>query len=295
MKFSILKKKADTYNYEVPRVCKVCSNMFKGRYCNICGEKVTESYERSFLNFLDTLLNAFTFLDGKFLRSLKLLIVRPGQLSRNIADGQRVPYMKMVSLFFVANFFYFLFPVFDSYNSSLYTQLNSLGDHSLIAKEIVRKQVETRKITMEDFQRDYQNQSTNLSKLLIIILVLAFTLLLCVINYSKRNFFFDHLLFSLEFYSFQLLLNAVIIANLFKALTSLGNVWGMDWKFLLSDSFFTVIVFLSLSYYLIRGQLTFYKQKWYWVIPKTIVLLLLLQQTVHLYRRMLFYVTMWLI
>ena len=293
MKFRPFKKKENAFDLEVPRICKVCSNTFHGRYCNICGEKVFEPHERSLLNFFDTLLNAFTFLDGKFIVSLKLLLTRPGQLSRNIADGVRVPYMKMVSLFFVANFFYFLFPVFDSYNSSLHTQLNSLGNHSVQAKEIVAKKLEKEQLEMKDFQRDYQSQSTNLSKLLIILLVLAFTGVLYVVNYSRTNFFFDHLLFSLEFFSFQLLFNAVIIANFFKGLIYVGGLGGFNWSVLLTDSFFTIVVLISLSYFLARGQYLFYRQKWYWVIPKTVLLIFLLQQTVHLYRKMLFYVTLW--
>jgi hypothetical protein len=289
----LFKKKADTFDYELSRICKVCNHMFRGRYCNICGEKVVEPNERSFLNFLDSLLNAFTFLDGKFIKSAKLLVTRPGQLSRNIADGQRVPYMKMVSLFFVANFFYFLFPVFDSYNSSLYTQLNSLGNHSIHAKEIVKEKIEREAITIQDFQQDYRNQSTNLSKLLIILLVFAFTGVLMILNYSKKIFFFDHLLFSLEFYSFQLLLISVMLANLVKGLINLASLWKLDWSFLVSDDFFSILVVLLMSYFLIRGQRIFYNQKWYWIIPKTIALLFLLQASVNAYRGMLFYLTIW--
>jgi hypothetical protein len=295
MKFYPFKKKQDSFDFEVTRICKVCSNTFHGRYCNVCGEKVTEPYERSFLNFLDSLLNAFTFLDGKFVKSLKLLLIRPGQLSRNIADGLRVPYMKMVSLFFVANFFYFLFPVFDSYNSSLYTQVNSLGNHSIRAKEIVKQKIEKEGINIEDFQKDYNNQSTNLSKLLIVLLVFAFTFCVWIINFSKKTFFFDHLLFSLEFYSFQLLLNSVFLANFFKWLIEIGTWWNLDWSFLTTDSFFSLVVVATMSYFLIRGQRVFYGQKWYWAIPKTIILIFLLQVTVDFYRSMLFYVTMWML
>lgn len=105
MKFDFFKKKQDMFDFEVTRICKVCSNTFHGRYCNVCGEKVSEPYERSFLNFLDSLLNAFTFLDGKFIKSLTLLITRPGQLSRNIADGLRVPYMRWFRSFLWPTFF----------------------------------------------------------------------------------------------------------------------------------------------------------------------------------------------
>jgi Protein of unknown function (DUF3667) len=293
MAFSILKKKQDDFDYEASRICKVCNNMFKGRYCNICGEKVTEPYERSILNFLDNLLNAFTFLDGKFLKSLKLLITRPGQLSRDIADGKRVPYMKMVSLFFVANFFYFLFPVFDSYNSSLYTQLNSLGAHSIKAKEIVKYKLEKDKIEIKDFQKEYQNQSTNLSKLLIVLLVFAFTVFLIVVNYSKQNFFFDHLLLALEFYSFSLIMNSVLLPNIFSLIVKSGRVFDMDFGILLTDNFFTWVAVLILIYFLFRAQHLFYNQKWYWVVPKAFLLLVLLRESIHYYRMMLFYVTMW--
>jgi hypothetical protein len=295
MAFSFLKKKPDEFDYETSRICKVCSNMFKGRYCNVCGEKITEPYERSILNFFDTLLNAFTFLDGKFLKSLKLLVTRPGQLSRDIADGKRVPYMKMVSLFFVANFFYFLFPVFDSYNSSLYTQLNSLGNHSIKAREIVKQKVEKEKIEIKDFQKEYQNQSTNLSKLLIVLLVFAFTLSLTIINYSKQNYFFDHLLFSFEFYSFNLIFNSVLLPNLFSFIIKLGKEFNMDFGILLTDDIFTIVTAISLGYFLIRAEILFYQQKWYWAILKTILLLVLLKESIHLYRRMLFYITMWML
>ena len=295
MAFSFFKKKQDDFDYEASRICKVCNNVFNGRYCNICSEKVTEPYERSLLNFLDSLLNAFTFLDGKFLKSLKMLIFRPGQLSRNIADGQRVPYMKMVSLFFVANFFYFLFPVFDSYNSSLYTQLNLLGDHSIAATASVKQKLESDKIEMKDFQRAYQNQSTNLSKLLIILLVFAFTFFLAVVNYSKQNYFFDHLLFSLEFHSFLLLVNSVLLPNLFLYTIKIGNSFGLDWSILLTNNFFAFVTLPMIAYFLFRGQRLFYSQKWYWNIPKIILLGFLLQASVELYRRMLFYLTIWFI
>ena len=33
------------FDFEVTRVCKACRNIFHGRYCNHCGEKVTEPGE----------------------------------------------------------------------------------------------------------------------------------------------------------------------------------------------------------------------------------------------------------
>ena len=293
MKFDFFKKKQDKFDFEVTRICKVCSNTFHGRYCNVCGEKVSEPYERSFLNFLDSLLNAFTFLDGKFIKSLTLLITRPGQLSRNIADGLRVPYMKMVSLFFVANFFYFLFPVFDTYNSSLKTQLNYLGQHSVRAKEIVSNHIKEKSITIEEFQRSYHEKSTNLSKLLIVFLVLMLSGIFMIVNYSRTTYFFDHLLFALEVYSFQLLINLVLLANGFVFLIKGANYFGFDWRIILSDMVFSAIAQITICYFIFRGQMIFYRQKWYWSILRAIIIYYLIFETVFVYRAGLFYVTMW--
>ncbi|MCW5910077.1 MAG: DUF3667 domain-containing protein [Cyclobacteriaceae bacterium] len=295
MAFEFFRRKPDTFDYEESRICKCCHHAFKGRYCNICGEKVVEPNERTFLAFLDNLLNAFTFLDGKFLKSVKLLITRPGRLSRNIADGSRIPYMKMVSLFFVANFFYFLVPFFDSFNSSLYSQTTLMGEHSIRAKAIVDKELVKRQVTMEEFKEKYRAQSTNLSKLLLVILVLVMTVTHMALNYSKENYFFDHLLISLEFYSFHLLVNMLILPAIILLLVKAVATWGWDWNNLLQDSVFSIPVYGLILYFLIRAQLTFYKQKWYWAIPKAIILFYLFTETIQLYRKMLFYITVWTI
>jgi Protein of unknown function (DUF3667) len=293
MAFNPFKKKVDAFDVEAIRTCKVCNTTFQGRFCSVCGEKVTEPYERSILHFFDNLLNAFTFLDGKFLSSLKLLLSNPGQLSRNIADGKRVPYMKMVSLFFVANFFYFLFPVFDSYNSSLDTQMNYLGDHSIQATEIVKQKIEEEKIDFKDFQKEYHSQSTNLSKLLIVLLVFAFTTTLVVVNYSRQNFFSDHLLFAFEFYSFNLIVNSVVLPNVFLILIKLGRAFDLDFSIILADEFFTILAYLLIGYFVFRAERTLYHQKWYWALPKTLLLLYLLRWSIYYYRIVLFYFTMW--
>ena len=292
MAISLFKKKADKFDYDISRNCKVCDNIFKGRYCNVCGEKVTEQYERSMLNFLHSLLNAFTFLDGKFVKSIKLLIARPGELSSNISNGIRVPFMNMVSLFFVANFFYFFFPVFDSYNSSLHSQLNLQGAHSVRANEIVNEHLSKNKISMEYFEKEYNGQSTNLSKTLVVVLVIIFAALSGVINYSRERFLFDHILFSLEFYSFQILINLVILANAILYLIKLVASWGWDWLVLLSDGVFTIVAMaLSLSW-LIAAEMNFFKQQWYWAIPKGVLLMALMIESIKIYRMLLFYVTM---
>ena len=293
MTFSFFKKRSDSFDYEITRICKACGNMFHGRYCNRCSEKVTEPHERSVLSFMESLLNAFTFLDGKFIKSLKLVLTKPGALSRSIADGVQTPFMKMVSLFFVANFFYFLFPVMDSFNSSLHTQMNLLGAHSPRAERIENEELVKKNISLEKFTVKYETQSTNFSKLLLILLAIMFTLFLMVVNYSRKVYFFDHLLFSMEFYSFLILVGLVIIPMVALWIIKAALTNGMDWRYVLSDNIYYPMILVMLGYFLFRSQLIFYKQKWYWAIPKSMILLFLMGKSWWIYRILLFYITMW--
>ncbi len=295
MKSHLFRKKQDTFDYNLHRTCKVCSNAFQGRYCNVCGEKVIEPYERSFLTFLYDSLNAFTFFDGKFMRTLKLLLARPGQLSRNIADGVRVPYMKMISLFFLANFLYYLFPVWDTFNSSLYTQMNALGNHSIRAEAIVQNHIAAQKLTLQEFEPIYRATSTNLSKLLIVLLVLMLSGVLAIVNFSRSTYFFDHLLFSMEYYSFHLLINLVVLANGCLVAIKGARYFGFDWGFLLSEQVFSAIALCNICYFLFRGQMVFYGQKWYWSVLRTVLIYFLMFYYVYFYRAGLFYFTMWFV
>ncbi|NOT75917.1 MAG: DUF3667 domain-containing protein [Cyclobacteriaceae bacterium] len=294
MPFSLFKRKEDTFNLEVVHTCKTCHFEFKGRYCGKCGEKVMEENERSIQSFLAGLLNAFTFLDGKFIRTLKLLLTKPGQLSRNITDGIRMPYMSLISLFFVANFFYFLFPLWDSFNSSLYSQMNVLPYHERAAR-MVNEKIEKEKITLELFTEKYTAQSTNLSKLLLILVVIMFSFALFAVNFSKKAYFFDHLLFSLEFNTFHILFNLIIFPTILIGLIKFVHLFGVDWGVILNDNVYFIIVASFLACFLFFGQINFYKQKWYWGLLRVAPLFFLFTLIIGLYRAMLFYFTMWTI
>jgi hypothetical protein len=124
---NFFKKHPDQFDFELERICLTCDNKFQGRYCNKCGEKVIEPYDRSIKHFFDNLLNAFTFIDGKFLNSFRTMLLKPGKMSADIAIGRRQPYMKPVAFFFVANFIYFFFPISKTFNSTLYAQLYIYG------------------------------------------------------------------------------------------------------------------------------------------------------------------------
>ncbi|NJM25680.1 MAG: DUF3667 domain-containing protein, partial [Bacteroidia bacterium] len=108
----LIKRRTPPDYSQMAQDCVTCGTHFTGRFCNICGEKILEQDEKSVKTFLGSVVNALTFADNKLLRTLGTLIVRPGEISASYSKGKRLPYIKPISMFFVGNLIYFLFPFF---------------------------------------------------------------------------------------------------------------------------------------------------------------------------------------
>ncbi len=293
MAFTLFRKKTDLFDYEAERTCKNCSHVFRGKFCSRCGEKVIDRSDRSLRKLAESILNALTFLEGKFWRSFRLLFTHPGKLSSQIREGVQVPYMRMVGLFFVANFFYFLFPVFDTFNSSLYSQFYQ-QDHSEWVQEIVRNHLKTHPVSVEEFTNAYNAHTGNVSKLIVVVLVFLYTLPLSIINYSKKNLYFDHLQFSFEFHAYQLLVSSVFVPLLFKWLIHAAQgMFAWDWNVLLSDSLYSKVSLALFGYFFIRGERTYYGHGWIVSVLKGVLLAHLVFYSWKAYRLILFFVTYW--
>lgn len=294
MALKFFKRKPDRFDYSQTQLCKNCEHEFTGRFCNKCGEKVIEPAERSVLYFFESLLNAFTFLEGKFINSVKLIIVKPGQLSHNLINGIRVPYMKVVSLFFVANFFYFLIPIFEVFNTSFYSQYNTQPYNELV-KLISDKKAAELNLTIHEFGEIFNTESESWAKLLLVIIVFIFSAALALMNRKKTTFYADHLTLSFEFMSFSVIYSTILLSFLIHSLILAGGVFGADlrWIVLQENLFlFPTLVFLTL-YFLIRAQRNFYRNGWVGAILKSITLFGMFFITVQVYRFILFIVTIW--
>jgi hypothetical protein len=283
MKFLVRRK--DVFDYDRERTCLTCSTTFRGKYCGKCGEKILEANERSLRYFFQELVNAFTFLDGKFPRSFMLLMRNPGELSRKIVMGIRQPFMKPVSLFFVANFLYFFLPSFEVFNTAFKSQLDFKPFGSLFRKLAEEKMIE-QTITLESLEMLYNQNSGDWAKLLLVILVVLFSVLVATINFSRSRFYSDHLTLSFEFLSFTIL----FVALIFRALTGVAyytGMWlGVNMRWLFEDERFFLLPTVSalLLYFLIRTQRTFYQNSWFVSVLKSVLLFAGFAGVVILYR-----------
>lgn len=274
------------------QICKSCGNKFQGLYCNLCGEKVIEPKDRKFSVFLNHVLIATTIIDNKFAKSLWLTIKNPGFLSREYVDGRRVKYMRPLQMFFILNLAYFLFPVLQMFNSSLYTQLNVLP-HSNIVRKVVSQKIIAEGLSIEGFEMMYNDKTTSLAKLLLVLFVLLASLPLSLIFRKKNRYYTDHIALAVELTSFNLALNAIGLSILF-LLTNMLFKWGhLTWGNYLNDLTLTIIFVSTNVYFIFSAARIFYNQKGKRRVVKALLGVLGLFLALEAYRFLLFFITIW--
>ncbi len=263
--------------------CKSCRNTFVGYYCNLCGEKVLLPVDRSFRTFLSNVMIAITFADNKFIKTLWLVLKKPGFLSKEFAEGRRVMYLRPLSLFFVLNLVYFFFPVIQLFNASLNTQLLT-PFRQLYANWIAHKMVALQVKSIDSFALLYNEKTIGFAKLLVMVFVFLASLPLNGFYRKRNRYFIDHVGFMVELACFNLFVNAIL-------LTLMTRVFGLGAY--LNEISLTAIFFITNLYFLLRASAVFYHERSWKLIVKSGIMLLILKVALELYRALLFVITMW--
>jgi len=262
--------------------CKSCGNSFTGIYCNLCGEKVILPIDRSFKIFLNNLVNAVASADNKFVRTLWLIIKKPGFISREFANGRTIKYQNLTSVFFVLNLVYFFFPVIQLFNASLNTQLAT--PHGRFIQPLVAMKMVKLHMNLDSFILIYNMKTVSLAKLMVMVFVVLASLPLNLL-YSKRNrFFTDHVGYAVELACFNLFINTIVLTLVVRIL-GLGHY--------LDEDVLTGIFIATNLYFLIRSGINFYIEKGWRLILKSALMIFFLVAALEAYRVVLFFVTIW--
>ena len=262
--------------------CKSCHNQFTGIYCNLCGEKIIQPSDRSFKKFLSNILIAITFADSKFVKTLWLVLKNPGFVSYEFANGRTIKYLKPISLFFVLNLVYFLFPVIQLFNASLNTQM--LSPFSDFIRPIVARKMVVEHLDLASFALLYGAKSTSLAKLMVMLFVVLASLPLNFLYRKKNRYFTDHVGYAVELACFNLFINTMVLAVI-ASIAGFGHY--------LNEMMLTAIFVTTNLYFLIRSGSTFYHETGWRLLLKSVLMIGFLKLALEVYRLILFFVTMW--
>jgi thiamine biosynthesis protein ThiS len=187
--------------------CPTCGAYVNRLFCPDCGEKKFEKSDLSLHHFFHHALGEFFHFDSKIFISFRLLFTRPGFLTAEYLRGCRKPYLHPLQLFFIANLIYFMLQPYTGW-SGLRTTLNvqtQAMPYSNMASQMVAARVAAKGTTMEAFTHSFDHVIDIEARSLVVLMVLLYTLLLAVLEWRKRTYIGQHLVFCLHFTAFWLI------------------------------------------------------------------------------------------
>lgn len=87
--------------------CLNCNAQVYGKYCHVCGQENIEPKE-SVWHLVNHFFQDITHFDGKFFSTVKLLVFKPGFLSREYMAGRRMSYLNPIRMYIFTSAFFFL-------------------------------------------------------------------------------------------------------------------------------------------------------------------------------------------
>lgn len=189
------------------RGCPTCGSMTTTKFCPNCGEKEFSPADLSVRHFFSHALGEFFHFDSKIFRSFALLFTKPGFLTAEYLRGCRKRYLHPFQLFFVANLIYFVVQPYTGV-SGLRTTLDiqvKMMPYRNFASRLVAHRLAVKGISFEQFSRSFDHLVDVQARSLVLVMVLIYAVILAVLQWRKKQFFGQHLVFCLHFMAFVLL------------------------------------------------------------------------------------------
>ena len=193
--------------------CENCGTALQGRFCHACGQPA-EPPTASVRAFVRQAAADITSLDSRILRTLGLLLARPGRLTREYLEGRRIRYTKPLQLYLgAAAAFFFVnayrpFLNFDPSTGVVTSSLSAAGVSARLDAE-ARAALSAQGVSLEVFGERFESAVTGYLPALLVGLVLIFGLMLRLFFPRQRRGVVEHAVFSLHWSAFYLLLMIV--------------------------------------------------------------------------------------
>lgn len=273
--------------------CPSCSAPRPGAWCAACGEKARAPGDLTLRALAGQFADALFNLDARLWRSLWLLVARPGFLAREYVRGARVPYMRPVQLFLVANLAYFLLQpltIANAFNTGLDSHLGR-QEYSSIARPMVERHLQRTGEDPQAFRARFDARSDALARTLIILLVVLLVPLFALLQWRTHRLLAEHVVFSLHFTSHVLLVASLAVAWLVEAALAAFAAAGGDPR-TVPAPLVELPVLLAYAWWLVRGFRTFYGNRPFTALLLGLAATLLSSVPIFGYRFLLFLLTL---
>jgi hypothetical protein len=192
-------------------VCPNCGAALEGPFCPQCGQKASP-LNPSLREFLHDLSHELVHVDGKIVQSARLLLTRPGFLSREHFEGRRVRYVSPIRLYLIFSLLYFAAAAFSPVSAVRVTYKPDPDDDPQYA--------ETRRLEVQVAANEVL---THWAPRAMFLLVPAFAGLVALVARRSGRNYPQHLYFALHLHAAWFFAGAVTAAARIAKMPFLGN------------------------------------------------------------------------
>jgi len=242
--------------------CPNCSTPLAGPYCSACGQKVAP-LAPTLGYFLHELTHEFLHVDGKIFRSVRLLLTKPGFLTREILLGRRASYVSPIRLYLVFSIVALTVGALGVVDTSGARITYTPGPGEVMTPEIEARMAATSQ-ALDEALKVWVPRA-------MFVLVPLFAALVMLFRRSSKRTYPQHLYFALHVHAVWLLANAVntlldnvplqYVGPIGGGVTSLlsiayfviafhrvyeTSVWGTLWRTALIGSIYLFLLILTI-------------------------------------------------
>lgn len=239
--------------------CPECGTPIDRRFCPACGERRLDASDLRLGALIREGVEDAVNLDGRFPRTLRDLLLRPGELTRAWVEGRRMRYARPLTLFLTLNVVFFL--VIANLNVLRWplqgyrdngTALGTASGATL--GRLADARAGARGLTPAAFERRFDGALRDRQKASLVVVIPLFALALGGVLAARRWPAVQHLVFSTHFYAFFLLWFGIgtigLVSAAYAAARRVGGPLLHVADFLGSETGFTLLVLGGSALYL---------------------------------------------
>jgi hypothetical protein len=254
--------------------CFNCSAPLDGRFCANCGQ-AADRHMPSAMQFVHQTVESLTHADSRLWRTLRLLWLQPGQLTREFMEGRRVSFLPPVRLYLVFSVIFFTLVSLSRPRTALMRFIHAkhqrqlspascnkwlfFGDHAWTehVTQICEESVRDHGVNLLHAAVD-----TMPDAMFVFVPLIALSHMLM---YSRpRHLYAEHLLFFLHVHAFFFSMMAV-----WMVLPVFGGIWPGTWSIPVWLTFSVMPVYSAMALKRV------FKRSWVGTAARTLALLLI--------------------
>ena len=198
---------------DVAWACVTCGTNVSTPHCPACGEGEIRAGDLGLRHLAVDAFHSLTDVDSRLIRSFRALLFRPGALTTAYMEGPRKPYLSPVQVFLIANLLFFAVQALTLdkvFSTPLQSHLHG-QDWSPLAQNMVASHLGAKHMALEAYAPVFDHTVSVNARALVFVMALPFALLLMLLFVRRARPFAVHVVFSLHFYAFQLLLLCALL------------------------------------------------------------------------------------